>query len=750
MMNNIKTKNLEIFSYFKFSDDSSNLELDDKKINFIYANNGAGKSTLGKYLNSIHKEDFYLIDIDNNVYIQNSNKMIISKNILEIKNLEHKIENTYNIFSREVTNIINRYNLSINSSIWKKLIKPFYILKGFNNLVSITNKSKKHIQNLKLDYNQIINLNSELNNFNVQFFENFYTQLDSEQLLNNEFENILELKKDIESKIANIEIEIKDQIIKEFKKTNIDIYILEKIYFLIIGLDKMDKCYICNSDIRDFDDIKLSMKKRINELKNKFDSLFDLKDKLNKWDEIFNTHLVKEYINHKFKNIILVINQSYENLSNYLLNYFFDLKNMMNDDEKIKLINDLENNIIKIQKLEEERILKSINNEDFNVFKSIINNLVGEGRIKFNFKSDKFIEINLDNQINLPFSSGEIKIISFIFSLMYFISSFEDYKKRYIIVDDIDESFDNLNIINFVHVIKTFFYDYKIKFLILTHNNQLIKQIYDSGVREINIFLIYKHITFERNLIKLNDKNINDEISYLGFKSGIQLLKKRISKELSNFNDEKFIFIFIYTQWILRIIKLITNNKDINKNYSPILILKYENLFDNSNKDESIGIFNKAKNEFKEFYNLDEKNNLFDISYDHFVQKIKNIKNSLLNLKIEFNNISYIMSSNITNIVKFIILREMIKSYLIKLNNDSIEVINNESVRLILNKLHFKEKISLENKKKLNYLWNFLSTYCHIEINPSLLLSGIELNDFIVHKIINDVFELIGKGENRK
>ena len=64
---------------------------------------------------------------------------------------------------------------------------------------------------------------------------------------------------------------------------------------------------------------------------------------------------------------------------------------------------------------------------------------------------------------------------------MYFISSFEDYKKRYIIVDDIDESFDNLNIINFVHVIKTFFYDYKIKFLILTHNNQLIKQIYDSG-----------------------------------------------------------------------------------------------------------------------------------------------------------------------------------------------------------------------------------------------------------------------------
>ncbi len=749
-MNNIKTKNLEIFSYFKFSDDSSNLELDDKKINFIYANNGAGKSTLGKYLNSIHKEDFYLIDIDNNVYIQNSNKMIISKNILEIKNLEHKIENTYNIFSREITNIINRYNLSINSSIWKKLIKPFYILKGFNNLVSITNKSKKHIQNLKLDYNQIINLNSELNNFNVQFFENFCTQLDSEQLLNNEFEIILELKKDIESKIANIEIEIKDQIIKEFKKTNIDIYILEEIYFLIIGLDKMDKCYICNSDIRDFDDIKLSMKKRINELKNKFDSLFDLKDKLNKWDEIFNTHLVKEYINHKFKNIILVINQSYENLSNYLLNYFFDLKNMMNDDEKIKLINDLENNIIKIQKLEEERILKSINKEDFNVFKSIINNLVGEGRIKFNFKSDKFIEINLDNQINLPFSSGEIKIISFIFSLMYFISSFEDYKKRYIIVDDIDESFDNLNIINFVHVIKTFFYDYKIKFLILTHNNQLIKQIYDSGVREINIFLIYKHITFERNLIKLNDKNINDEISYLGFKSGIQLLKKRISKELSNFNDEKFIFIFIYTQWILRIIKLITNNKDINKNYSPILILKYENLFDNSNKDESIGIFNKAKNEFKEFYNLDEKNNLFDISYDHFVQKIKNIKNSLLNLKIEFNNISYIMSSNITNIVKFIILREMIKSYLIKLNNDSIEVINNESVRLILNELHFKEKISLENKKKLNYLWNFLSTYCHIEINPSLLLSGIELNDFIVHKIINDVFELIGKGENRK
>lgn len=747
---NIKTKNLEIFSYFKFSDYSSNLDLDDKKINFIYANNGAGKSTLGKYLNSIHKEDFYLIDIDNNVYIQNSNKMIISKNILEIKNLEHKIENTYNIFSREVKNLINRHNLSINSSIWKKLIKPYYILKRFNNLVSITNKSKKDIQNLKLDYNQIINLNSELNNFNVQFSENVYTQLNSEQLLNNEFENILELKKDIESKITNIEIEIKDQIIKEFKKTNIDIYILEEIYSLIISLDKMDKCYICNSNIRDFDDIKLSMKKRINELKNKFDGLFDLKDKLNKWDEIFNTDLVKEYINHKFENIILVINQSYENLSNYLLNYFFDLRNMMNDNEKIKLINDLENNIIKIQKLEEERILKSINKEDFNVFKSIINNLVGEDRIKFNFKSDKFIEINLDNQINLPFSSGEIKIISFIFSLMYFISSFEDYKERYIIVDDIDESFDNLNIINFVHVIKTFFYDYKIKFLILTHNNKFIKQINDSGVREINIFLIYKLITFERNLIKLNDKNINDEISYLGFKSGIQLLKKRISKELSNFNDEKFIFIFIYTQWILRIINLITNNKDINKNYSPILILKYKNLFDNSNKEESIGIFNEAKNEFKKFYNLDEKNNLFDISYDDFIKKIKDIKNSLLNLKIEFNNISYIMSTNITNIVKFIILREMIKSYLIKLNNDSKEVIDNTSVRLILNKLHSREIISLENKKKLNYLWNFLSTYCHIEINPSLLLSGIELNDFIVHKIINDVIELIGKGENSK
>lgn len=748
-MNSIKTKNLEIFSYFKFSDYSSNLELDDKKINFVYANNGAGKSTLGKYLNSIHEEDFYLIDINNNVYIQNSNEMIISKNILEFKNLENKIENTNNIFSREVKNIINKYNLSINSPIWKKLIKPYYILKGFDNLVSITNKNKKDIQNLKLDYNQIINLNSELNNFSIKFSKNLYTQLDSKQLLNNEFEDILELKKDIESKITNIEIEIKDQIIKEFKKTNIDVYILEEIYFLINGLDKMDKCYICNSNIQNFDDIKISMKKRIDELKNNFDSLFDLKDKLKKWDGIFNTGLVKEYIDHKFENIISITNQSYENLSNYLLNYFFDLKNMMNDVEKIKLINDLKNNIIKIQELKKERILKSINEEDFNVFKSIINNLVGEDRIKFNFKDNKFIEINLDNQ-NLPFSSGEIKIISFIFSLMYFISSVEDYKKRYIIVDDIDESFDNLNIINYVHVIKTFFYDYKIKFLILTHNNQLIKQVYDSGVKEINIFLIYKLITFERNLIKLNNKNINDEISYLGFKSGIQLLKNRISKELCNLNNnEKFIFIFIYTQWILRIINLISNDKDINKNYSPILILKYKHLFNNSNKEESANIFNEAKNEFKQFYNLDEKNNLLNISYDDFVKKIENIiKNSLLDLKIEFNNISYIMSTNITNIVKFIILREMIKLYLIKLNNDSKEVTDNESVRIILNKLYSTNIISLENKKKLNYLWNFLSTYCHIEINPSLLLSGIELNDFIVHRVIKDVFELIGKGEN--
>lgn len=47
------------------------------------------------------------------------------------------------------------------------------------------------------------------------------------------------------------------------------------------------------------------------------------------------------------------------------------------------------------------------------------------------------------------------------------------------------------------------------------------------------------------------------------------------------------------------------------------------------------------------------------------------------------------MSTNITNIVKFIILREMIKLYLIKLNN--IEVIINESVRIILNELYSKK-----------------------------------------------------------
>ncbi|MBD5423317.1 MAG: hypothetical protein HDR43_02370 [Mycoplasma sp.] len=743
-MSKIETKNLAIFNYFKFSNDSSDLELDNKKINFIYANNGSGKSTLAKYLNLTCKENFYLIDINRNIYIQDSNKMIISKNISEINSLKNKVEEIYNTFSQEVKNIINSYNLSTRDSMWKNLMKPYYnSFKKFNDLVLITDKSKNDIKNLQLTYDQIINLNLELNNFDIDITESSDFKFDKELLINEGFENILVLKGNIENKLKNFEIEVKKEVIKEFEKTNIDIYVLEEIYSLINNIDKMEKCYICNNNIQDFNSIKLSMERRINELRNKFSNLIDLNDDLDRWDSIFNTTLVKEYKNKKSNEINFIINQSYENLSNYLLNYVFDLKKMINEEKKVELINNLKSHIAKIEELEKDRKLKSINIEDFNVFKSIISNLLGEGRIKFNFNSNNFIEINLENQDNLPFSSGEIKIISFIFSMMYFISSFEDYTKRFVIIDDIDESFDNLNIINFVHIMKTFFYDYKIRFLVLTHNNQLIKQIYDSGIKDVNIFLIYRLVTFERNLIKLNNKNIDEEISYLGFKTGIKLLKDKISKDLSRFNENQFTLIFIYTQWILRIINLITNTNNENKNYSPILILKYENLFGNKDK-EGENIFNKAKDEFKKFYNLDDENFLNNISYDSFIKSIEKFKDLLPKLKIEFDDIPNIMITNITNIVKFVILREMIKSYLMKLSANFTEEINNESIRLILNNLHSKGIISLENKKKLNYLWNFLSTYCHVEITPSLLLNGIELNDFIVHKVINDAFELIG------
>lgn len=744
---NIKTKNLEIFSYFKFSDYSSNLDLDDKKINFIYANNGAGKSTLGKYLNSIHKEDFYLIDINRNIYIQDSNKMIISKNILEINSLKNKVEEIYKTFSQEVKNIINSYNLSARDSMWKKLIKPYCnSLKKINTLILITDKSKSDIKNLQLTYDQIINLNSELNSFDINITESYDFKFNKELLINEGFENILVLKENIENKLNNLEIEVKKEVMKEFGKTNIDIYILEEIYSLINNIDEMEKCYICNSSISDFKNIKLSMEKRINELRNKFSNLFDLNDDLHKWDIIFNTSLVKKYKNKKPNEIVWIIDQSYKNLSNYLLNYVFDLKKMISDEKKVELINNLKNHIEEIEELEKDRILKSIKIEDFNVFKSIIINLLGEGRIKFNFNGNDFIEINLENQDNLPFSNGEIKIISFIFSMMYFISSFENYTMRFVIIDDIDESFDNLNTINFVHIIKTFFYDYKIRFLVLTHNNQLIKQIYDSGIKNVNIFLIYKLATFERNLIKLNNKNIDEEISYLGFKTGIKLLKYKISKNLSRFNENQFTLIFIYTQWILRIIHLITNTDNENRNYPPILILKYENLFGSKDKECEI-IFNKAKDEFKKFYNLDDENFLDNISYSSFIKSIEKFKDLLLELKIEFDDIPNIMITNITNIVKFIILREMIKSYLthlMELNANFIEEINNKSIRSILKNLQSKGTISLEDKKKYNYLWNFLSTYCHIEITPSLLLNGIELNDFIVRKVINDAFELMG------
>ena len=740
-MSRIETKNIEIGNFYKFSDNSQPIELEKNKINFIYANNGTGKTTLAKDISKTNNE-LFLLNINDNVCIKDSQKMLISKNINEIRELNKNAYDISNQISNIIRTVILDFNFSTRDKIWKNHIAVF-LNENFktNNLTSLI-KSKEEIKKMVLSPNEIINLCEEIKKINIDkkdmFNEN--KQLNIESVT---YEKIKEIYQTIIDNLLILKKEIKKEIINELKNKKIDIEIMEGILNLIYELDEMEECYICGKKIEDFEEIKDQMKIKIDKIKNKYSDILSIESNFKEWDSVFNSNVFWMYKNNSLSQIENEIKDGFEYYLSYLSKFIFQIHSelIINEENNFK-IKELTKIVARINELEKDKKLKSISNEDFDVIKKMINYILGDERIKFNFNevNEAFIDIELTSD-SLPFSSGETRIISFVFSVMYYISSNDDYRNHFLVLDDIEDSLDALNRINFIHILKIFVYDYKINFLIFTHNSILIKEIWDTGYKNLNIFLFYKKINDQREIISVDKSDISDQISFLGLASGIKKFKEKIVKNYEILNEEEKFLIFIYTSWLIRVKNLIWNSN--NQNVNSIEFLKYKYLF--SQEKESVEIYKNSLEEICEFFN-NEINFVFE--FESFTKYMENYKN--FEFKINNNIFPKIMSNNIINLVKILFARESLKKYIYNLcgdKNDDINFEKNESIRLCLSKLVENNIICENDKKSFLYIWNFLSSFYHNEINSSLLLLGIELNDFTTNKILNDLWNLIKENE---
>lgn len=640
------------------------------------------------------------------------------KNLNLCKNLSDQIKNT-----------INDYNYSARDIVWNKHLKE-HIINSFEMpiLISII-KSKDSIKNMNLNEKEIIKIFDEFNLLDIKKIDN--NDNNDFKFEKFSFNEVNKLKHTIINSIIEINEKTKHEVINEYKKLNLDLRVLELIYNSINKLEEMDECYICFSKINNFKQLKIDMKNKISKLYNDYSVAVDLENLISEWDLLLNSSLIGLYKENKLNEIIYKIEDDWLKYTSEIEKFIIDLKNKIEKEENINLKNIIIQNLEKIEKLEKDRMLKNIKEEDVQLFKIILNDIIGLEKLKIDINSSNFINIEtLDNP--LPFSDGEKRIISLLFSILFFMSSKENYKDLILLLDDIDDFLDALNRINLIHILKTFTFDYDLNFFISTHNNILIKEIWDSGIKKINIFLLNKNINTERMILSLNSTNTTkDVINFLGYSSGIKLFKEKVIKNFNNWNKSDKFFILLYSFWLIRTKEMIWNNQ---KNIPNLIeTLKYENLFINS--DESRINFNSWLNEFKLFIG---HNDLKLINYNEFNEFCNLFKNNIKNINIKNDNFPPIIKLNIINTIKIAFLREILKNYIENLISENK---SNMSIFEMIRQAYDDGKITFEKRKVLIYLWNFFCSFHHNEIMPSLLLNGIELNENIINKIIDIMIE---------
>lgn len=754
--------------WFFFDFDESNkknvIQIQKEKINFIYSNNGVGKTTIHNVLtsNEVNNIKFKYESFNPNInsFLEKSDVIRVEKNIGLIKKNENEIKEIEKQIKEGTVSFLQKYKFSSGNKIWTDHIKPFLKETECTELTQIMlpkqiSKTKK--ESFNPDIKKIFKeLDEVLSDYS---YDINYEWTD----LKNFKKKYSDLIKEKDDAVNSIEI-IKKDVLKKCNKKNIwDCTLLNCILDCIndCKLSEMPYCYICenkNMPTTDIDSIKELISKKIGK-----------SDSIDKFITSFNIIKVGSQ-NLRNKNDINVIFDCYVNR---IKSWIYEFSMIFKKEELEKI----EKNEKEIEKLKKEKELAKINSNDLAIIKKIFKNTIGD-EINLNYEEDKFLYVRNEKKKYdepLPFSKGEEKLIKFIMHLVVFISDKSiDVNNTFLVIDEIDELFDELNKVILGYIINMFSKTYKVNFLILTNKTTLINNFsYIFKENQISLTLFCKQINGKRKFISAT----KDEIDFLSFKKGKFNFKTNFNniiqgEKLSEY--EKVIFL-IYINWLFRIDQPI-NKRQQNKN--SFEFLKYNFLFKSNSRNEKI--FQKSKTKIKNtfFNNKNNKNksdnsnnnenstkfeNKFNLEHKNFVIIIENMCKDFEKIQLPclIKKNVFLIENNIKNLVKTILIREKLRmkmDYFFKKNKNLINEIivkvtenENSSYKeytskgdylLLLTKIIFQEEddISLfkaNEFKEALYLFSVLDNFIHTEDNPALILKGIELNDYFLNNLNN-------------
>ena len=247
--------------------------------------------------------------------------------------------------------------------------------------------------------------------------------------------------------------------------------------------------------------------------------------------------------------------------------------------------------------------------------------------------NEKEIKKAAQKELEKHFSKGESSLLILCFLLISFVCS-ENFKNAtFFIFDDIDEVFDGINRIHSAYFLNLFIKKMnesngkKIKLLIFTHNNFLIKNFKELN-KNISVYFLFKNKNSNTFLYQASNK----EIDFLSFDKALKRIKEFIKDDLwsKNITEIEKVILFLYVNWIWRIEYYLNSNKNddsSNKDCNFFELLKCNFLFAFETKNnENENIFNKIVSKFNNFLKIDNKlNNFYSIKFNEFCDYLKEI-----------------------------------------------------------------------------------------------------------------------------
>jgi len=593
-------------------------EYDKNKLHFIYGNNGSGKTTL---INKIRYEDknnfeFFSYETIKENLFTSRDIFKISKNVARIEKLRKENDSLL----LELKIIIHSFfkdSLSSGNN-WYKNNKTKTILNmNLSNIIlTKTGKAKE----IEITYENIRNLLNKINEIKINETETF-----------EHFTLLKELDKNYFDDFSKYDMNIIENCIKNNKNiidelttnTNINFYVLKEIFSNIENLEEMNNCYICDTEISNFDEIKKLIKLKIEKESEKlnenssFKELTDMIEQItknNKDDYIkeFKSNINRYFFNDKELNKLKLLFEKHIHKSE-------ELREILENGLAKEIVN-----IFGIEKLEEiiqnhnelKELLNGkeiINKKLIELIETILDQHV-EKRVKINRK-EYTLKIDDDENIeNARLSTGEKNFFLIAFSLLIKINKIIEKKNAIIFIDDPISSVDSEFRYQILLLINTIFKEFKskIQIFIFTHSTVVLKTQLNSSFNngETDYFLL-KTVCggFDEDDLGLFELE-KDEINLINFPKTIE----KIREILENSDKENTIIIIFLILPLLRCYSYLWDDEDAKSARKEINKIFHYELEEKIEYDIILQYFKKMFEYKKD-----------DIDKDNLEDKIKQI-----------------------------------------------------------------------------------------------------------------------------